>query len=108
MALSRLLQSNFAGGEASPSAFASGDLDRYAGSLAKARNLIVRPLGPAERRGGSVWVADPADVTKLGRLLPFARDVDDAVAIVVQNTKLRFIDALTRSYILSGMSPLEI
>ncbi|GIK50357.1 MAG: hypothetical protein BroJett013_30540 [Alphaproteobacteria bacterium] len=99
MASARLLQSNFASGELSPRIIASGDLERYGAGLALALNLQILPLGAAERRSGSIWAEDPRDPAKTGRLLPFVRNVGDAVAIVICDGKLRFIEAATASYL---------
>lgn len=104
MATTRLLQSNFAAGEASKRIIASGDLERYGSALALALNLCILPLGGAERRSGSIWAEDPHDHTKNGRLLPFVRERGDALAIVVCDEIIRFIDTSTHSYIVDGAS----
>lgn len=108
MALSRLLQSNFAAGELTDRIAASGDLERYGAGLSRALNLVILALGGAERRSGSVFAVEPADPLENGRLLPFVRDIADAVAVVVNNGKLRFISATTRAYVESGGSPVEL
>jgi len=51
-----LRQSNFNGGELSPSAIGRRDLKAYASSLALARNLMVRAEGPIRRRPGLAHV----------------------------------------------------
>jgi len=106
----KLLQSNFAAGELSKRIRASGDLERYAAGLDTALNLTILPLGAAERRSGSIWVADPADPTLDAKLLAFVREVGvDVVAIVINNGKLRFIDVLARAYLEDGGGdPIEV
>ncbi|MBU1522109.1 MAG: hypothetical protein KJ728_11890 [Alphaproteobacteria bacterium] len=52
MAQEVLRQSNFNGGELSPSAVGRRDLKAYASSLALAVNVKITPEGPLLRRGG--------------------------------------------------------
>ena len=55
MANVRILQRSFSGGEMSPEMFGRIDDAKYQAGLAKCRNFIVKPQGPAENRP---WLSD--------------------------------------------------
>ena len=86
MAKTRIHQANFSGGEVDPNLISRNDLNAYAKSLDKARNVICRNQGAIERRGGTFWRADLGAET---RLEPFIFSGDQEYIIALQNTQLK-------------------
>lgn len=86
MAKTRIHQANFSGGEVDPNLISRNDLNAYAKSLDKARNVICRNQGAIERRGGTFWRADLGAET---RLEPFIFSGDQEYVIALQNTQLK-------------------
>ena len=66
-------QVSFTGGEIAPTMYARRDFERYASSVGKLRNMLVRPHGAAWNRPGTEFVGSKPDVGDytLGRLIPF-------------------------------------
>ena len=86
MATTRIHQANFSGGEVDPNLISRNDLNAYAKSLDKARNVICRNQGAIERRGGTFW---RADLGVESRLEPFIFSGEQEYIIALQNTQLK-------------------
>lgn len=103
----RTLQSNFGGGEVSRRMFARSDMARFYNGLERAWNMLIHPAGGAEKRSGSIWCVDPKTPAAVTRIIPFVKNIDDCVAIIMQDTYMRFVNVATRAYILSAGVPYE-
>lgn len=86
----RTLQRSFAGGEVSPEMFGRIDDVKYQAGLAKCRNFIIKPQGPAENRAGTRFVRAVKDSTKKVRLIPFTYSTTQTMVIEVGAGYLRF------------------
>lgn len=96
----RILQQAFAGGEMSPEMFGRISDTKYQAGLARCRNFITKPQGPAENRPGTRYVRAVKDATKAVRLIPFTYSTTQTMVIEVGAGYLRFhTDAAT---LLSG------
>jgi hypothetical protein len=90
MATTRTLQRAFAGGEVSPEMFGRIDDAKYQSGLAKCRNFICKPQGPAENRPGFEFVRAVKDSTKKTRLIPFTYSTTQTMAIELGAGYFRF------------------
>jgi hypothetical protein len=90
MAAIRILQRSFAGGEVSPEMFGRIDDAKYQTGLAKCRNFITKPQGPAENRPGFQFVLAVKDSTKKVRLIPFTYSTTQTMVIEVGAGYFRF------------------
>lgn len=90
MANIRTLQRSFAGGEMSPEMFGRIDDSKYQAGLAKCRNFIVKPQGPAENRPGFAFVRAVKDSTKRVRLIPFTYSTTQTMVLELGAGYLRF------------------
>ena len=106
MANVRILQRSFSGGEMSPEMFGRIDDAKYQAGLAKCRNFIVKPQGPAENRPGFAFVREVKDSTKRVRLIPFARSTTQTMVIEVGAGYFRFHTA--GGTLMDGAAPYEI
>lgn len=86
----RTLQRSFAGGEISPEMFGRIDDVKYQSGLAKCRNFITKPQGPAENRAGTRFVREVKDSTKRTRLISFTYNVNQTMVIEVSAGFFRF------------------
>ncbi len=92
----RTLQRAFAGGEVTPELFGRIDDVKYAMGLAKCRNFITKPQGPAENRAGTEYVRAVKDSTKKTRLIPFTYSTTQTMVLEVGAGYVRFhTDAAT-------------
>lgn len=92
----RTLQRAFAGGEVTPEMFGRIDDVKYQTGLAKCRNFITKPQGPAENRAGTRYVREVKDSTKATRLIPFTYSTTQTMVIEAGDGYLRFhTDAAT-------------
>lgn len=66
-----LIQPSFAGGEISPNVYGRVDLAKYAVSLRRCRNFIVRQYGGIENRPGTQYLAEAKYGDRQCRLIPF-------------------------------------
>lgn len=66
-----LIQPSFAGGEISPNVYGRVDLAKYAVSLRRCRNFIVRQYGGIENRPGTQFLAEAKYGDRKCRLIPF-------------------------------------
>jgi len=69
--MSSLMQKSFSGGEFSPALYSRTDLAKYQTALKQLRNMYVMRHGGAQNRGGTQYVHEVKDSTKLVRLIPF-------------------------------------
>ena len=106
MANVRILQRSFSGGEMSPEMFGRIDDAKYQAGLAKCRNFIVKPQGPAENRPGFAFVREVKDSTKRVRLIPFAHSTTQTMVIEVGAGYFRFHTA--GGTLMDGAAPYEI
>ena len=106
MANVRILQRSFSGGEMSPEMFGRIDDAKYQAGLAKCRNFVVKPQGPAENRPGFAFVREVKDSTKRVRLIPFARSTTQTMVIEVGAGYFRFHTA--GGTLMDGAAPYEI
>lgn len=73
---------SFAGGEVTPELFGRVDDVRFQTGLARARNFITLPHGPARNRPGFVHVAE-LDATASARLIQFQFSTTQTVGVVM-------------------------
>jgi hypothetical protein len=106
MANIRTLQRSFAGGEVSPEMFGRNDDAKYQAGLARCRNFIVKPQGPAENRPGFAFVRAVKDSTKKVRLIPFTYSTTQTMVIEMGAGYFRF--HTQGATLMSGGSPYEI
>lgn len=106
MANIRTLQRSFAGGEVSPEMFGRNDDAKYQAGLARCRNFIVKPQGPAENRPGFAFVREVKDSTKKVRLIPFTYSTTQTMVIEMGAGYFRF--HTQGATLMSGGSPYEI
>ena len=86
----RTLSRSFAGGEISPEMFGRIDLSRFQTGLAKCRNFITLPHGPAANRPGFSFVGEVKDSSKRVRLIPFIFSTTQTFAIEMGHQYFRF------------------
>jgi hypothetical protein len=86
----RTLQRSFAGGEISPEMFGRLDDAKYQSGLARCRNFITKPQGPAENRPGFTFVREVKDSTKKTRLIPFTYSTTQTMVIEMGAGYFRF------------------
>ena len=86
----RILQRSFAGGEVSPEMFGRIDDSKYQSGLAKCRNFITKPQGPAENRAGFGYVRAVKDSTKKTRLIPFTYSTTQTMILELGAGYFRF------------------
>ena len=106
MANIRTLQRSFAGGEVSPEMFGRNDDAKYQAGLARCRNFIVKPQGPAENRPGFAFVREVKDSTKKVRLIPFTYSTTQTMVIEMGAGYFRF--HTNGSTLLDGDNPYEV
>lgn len=97
---------SFAGGEVTPYFMGRTDHKRYYVSCATTENFLVLPHGPAERRGGTRFVAPYKDETNVVRLLPFEFSDEQAYVIEAGDRYFRFY--MNKGRIETGGIPYEI
>ncbi len=102
----RTLQRSFAGGEVSPEMFGRIDDSKYQSGLAKCRNFVTKPQGPAENRAGFQFVRAVKDSTKKTRLIPFTYSTTQTMVIEVGAGYFRF--HTLGATVLNGGVPYEI
>lgn len=91
MAAVRTLFRSFSGGEISPEMYGRIDLGKFQTGLAKCRNFIVLPHGPAQNRTGFEFIAE----AKLGgaskvRVIPFAFNTQQTYTLEFGHEYIRF------------------
>lgn len=106
MANIRTLQRSFSGGEISPEMFGRIDDAKYQSGLARCRNFITKPQGPAENRPGFAFVRAVKDSTKKVRLIPFTYSTTQTMVIEMGPGYFRF--HTQGATLMSGGVPYEI
>lgn len=106
MANIRTLQRSFSGGEISPEMFGRNDDAKYQSGLARCRNFITKPQGPAENRPGFAFVRAVRDSTKKVRLIPFTYSTTQTMVIEMGPGYFRF--HTQGATLMSGGGPYEI
>lgn len=106
MANIRTLQRSFSGGEISPEMFGRNDDAKYQSGLARCRNFITKPQGPAENRPGFAFVRAVKDSTKKVRLIPFTYSTTQTIVIEMGPGYFRF--HTQGATLMSGGVPYEI
>lgn len=84
------VQAGFSSGELSPSMLGRFDDGKYAQGLAKCRNFIIRPQGPAELRPGTRFVRQAKFNDKACRLIPFTFTIDQTMVLEFGAGYIRF------------------
>lgn len=88
MSIKALFRS-FAGGEITPEMLGRLDLGKYQTGLARCRNFVTTPHGPAQRRRGFQYIGEARDSTKRVRLIPFAYSADQTAVLEFSHQALR-------------------
>lgn len=86
----RKVQVGFSAGELSPSMYGRFDDPKYAQGLARCRNFIVRPQGPAEFRPGTQFVRAAKYSDKPCKLIPFVFNTDQTMVLEFGEGYIRF------------------
>ena len=84
------VQAGFSSGELSPSMLGRFDDGKYAQGLAKCRNFIIRPQGPAELRPGTRFVRQAKFNDKACRLIRFTFTIDQTMVLEFGAGYIRF------------------
>lgn len=99
---------SFAGGEVSPELFGRIDDVRFQTGLARARNFITLPHGPARNRPGFVFVAE-LDPAVTARFLPFQFSTTQTTGIVLaadgSDGFIRFVSGGAMRMVTDGGTP---
>lgn len=90
MATVAAIQSNFNGGELSPTVEGRVDINKYSNGLYRMRGFIPLVQGPARRRSGTRFVAEAKDSTVRGWLVPFTFSDDSAFVLELGDNMMRF------------------
>jgi hypothetical protein len=75
------MQASFAGGEISPNLYGRVDLERYASSLRRCRNFMVRQFGGVDNRAGFRFLGEAKSSSQKCRLIPFQFSVSQTFAL---------------------------
>lgn len=102
----KTLQRSFNGGELGPEMFGQIADAKYQSGLAKCRNFIVKPQGPAENRSGFQFVREAKDSTKKVRLIDFTYSTTQTMVIELGVGYFRF--HTMGATLMSGGVPYEI
>lgn len=86
----RKVQMSFASGEVSPSMYGRFDDQKYQAALARCRNFVTLPQGPAEFRPGTAFVNATKYPDKPCRLIPFKFSADNTVVLEFGHKYVRF------------------
>ena len=112
----RVLQRSFAGGEISPEMVGRIDDVKYQTGLAKCRNFITKPHGPAVNRPGFAYVREVKTSAKATRLIPFTFNTTDTMVLEFGDLYIRFhsqgatlmTDGSLHYFTDPGMTPYEV
>ncbi len=83
-------QYSFAGGEVSPEFYGRGDAAKFQTGLRAARNVVLKPQGSARTRPGAELVNRCWDQQGASQVFPFIYDLDQAYAVELGNSAIRF------------------
>ena len=106
MANIRTLQMSFNGGELTPEFFGQIGDAKYRSGLAKCRNFLVLPHGPAQNRAGFAFVREVKTSSKRTRLIPFEFNTTQTMVLELGDQYIRF--HTNGGTVLSGGSPYEV
>ncbi|MEO5375946.1 MAG: hypothetical protein H7840_17095, partial [Alphaproteobacteria bacterium] len=81
---------NFSGGEISPYLDGRTDLASYFHSAREAENFLFLPQGPAERRGGTRFIAEVKTSAKKTIIIPFEFSTEQTYVIEAGDGYFRF------------------
>lgn len=105
MALKKINMS-FSGGEVTPEFWGQVNDAKFQSGLAKMRNFIALPHGPAVNRPGFGYVNTVKDVTQYTRLIPFTYSTSQTMVLEFGNQYVRF--HTQGATLLSGGVPYEV
>lgn len=83
------MQASFAGGEISPNLYGRVDLERYASSLRRCRNFVVRQFGGIDNRPGFRFIGESKFSGQASRLIPFQFSVSQTFCLEFGNLYVR-------------------
>ena len=86
----KIFKGSFSGGEMSPDMFGRIDDGKYQSGVAKCRNFIARPQGPAENRAGFAFVNEVKNSNVATRLIPFTYSTTQTMVIEMGAGYFRF------------------
>lgn len=107
MARVNQVQTNFTAGEISPKCFGRIDVARYQNGAESLENCIVNIHGGAERRLGTLFVAESKDSSKKSILVPFVYSTTQAYQLEFGDEYMR-VFLKSSGQVLSGGVPYEI
>ena len=90
MASIRTYQQSCNGGELSPEMYGRAGDPKYQSGLAKCRNFLVDPRGPAESRPGFAYVNYAKYADKRVKLIPFTFSTDQSMVLEFGEKYIRF------------------
>lgn len=105
MALKKISMS-FSGGEVTPEFWGQVNDAKFQSGLAKMRNFIALPHGPAVNRPGFGYVNTVKDITQYTRLIPFTYSTSQTMVLEFGNQYVRF--HTQGATLLSGSVPYEV
>lgn len=100
------IQTNFNGGELSPTIEGRVDINKYTNGCYRMRGFIPLVQGPARRRSGTRFVAEVKNSANRTWLVPFKFSDDAAFALEFGDQYIRFY--ASHGQLISGGSPYEI
>lgn len=77
----RVPQTNFSRGELGPQLYGRFDVDAYASSLRRARNVLVLKYGGITKRPGTRLVGEVLDASTATRIIPFQFSLEQTYAL---------------------------
>ena len=99
------VKTSFTGGELTPRMYGQFQLPRYLSAAKKLLNFKIQPQGPAERRGGTKYIAATKFPLKQARLIEFVFNESQAYVLEFGDQYVRFYR--NRAQIISG-TPVEV
>lgn len=90
MAVIKIAQNSFTGGELSPGMLGRIDDQKYQTGLALCRNFVVTPQGPVKNRSGFAYVRPAKYADKPCRLIPFEYDSTQTMVLEFGDKYVRF------------------
>lgn len=90
MASIRTYQQSCNGGELSPEMYGRAGDPKYQSGLAKCRNFLIDPRGPAENRPGFAYVNYAKYADKRAKLIPFTFSTDQSMVLEFGEKYIRF------------------
>lgn len=85
----RVAQFGFSGGEWAPSLLGRVDLDKYALSLRKAKNVLITKYGGILNRAGTEFIGEVRDSADTTRLMPFQFSTTQAYVLEIGDEIMR-------------------